>query len=202
MYTRNAPAFGGQRSFASLAPGAFHLGMQTARSHLARAPYNTGREAATPGSNACGVGTLGGQSTWFRQQACPQPPATPHPQKWEPGGALTVRKSFSTQQIRPPRTFSLRFLAGCIMCRSRCRETGGGGSQSSRGGIGRRVRLRTVWGNPWRFESSREHHLFQNEMVRARMAPLARRSREQMQREGPFSPLCPFYAEGSSADRL
>ena len=29
----------------------------------------------------------------------------------------------------------------------------------SRGGIGRRVRLRTVWGNPWRFESSREHHL-------------------------------------------
>jgi hypothetical protein len=28
----------------------------------------------------------------------------------------------------------------------------------SRGGIGRRVRLRTVWGNPWRFESSREHH--------------------------------------------
>src|SRR5712692_11579369 len=27
---------------------------------------------------------------------------------------------------------------------------------SSRGGIGRRVRLRTVWGNPWRFESSRE----------------------------------------------
>src|SRR5438270_176070 len=28
---------------------------------------------------------------------------------------------------------------------------------SSRGGTGRRVRLRTVWGNPWRFESSREH---------------------------------------------
>src|SRR5438477_4194295 len=27
---------------------------------------------------------------------------------------------------------------------------------SSRGGTGRRVRLRTVWGNPWRFESSRE----------------------------------------------
>lgn len=27
----------------------------------------------------------------------------------------------------------------------------------SRGGIGRRVRLRTVWGNLWRFESSREH---------------------------------------------
>src|SRR5213595_352144 len=26
----------------------------------------------------------------------------------------------------------------------------------SRGGIGRRVRLRTVWGNPWRFDSSRE----------------------------------------------
>ena len=30
----------------------------------------------------------------------------------------------------------------------------------SRGGIGRRVRLRTVWGNPWRFESSREHVSF------------------------------------------
>jgi hypothetical protein len=29
----------------------------------------------------------------------------------------------------------------------------------SRGGIGRRVRLRTVWGNPWRFESSREQWL-------------------------------------------
>src|SRR5437588_3239579 len=26
----------------------------------------------------------------------------------------------------------------------------------SRGGTGRRVRLRTVWGNPWRFDSSRE----------------------------------------------
>jgi hypothetical protein len=30
----------------------------------------------------------------------------------------------------------------------------------SRGGIGRRVRLRTVWGNPWRFESSREQATF------------------------------------------
>jgi hypothetical protein len=30
----------------------------------------------------------------------------------------------------------------------------------SRGGIGRRVRLRTVWGNPWRFESSREQSHF------------------------------------------
>jgi hypothetical protein len=30
----------------------------------------------------------------------------------------------------------------------------------SRGGIGRRVRLRTVWGNPWRFESSREQFTF------------------------------------------
>src|ERR1700756_4842368 len=29
----------------------------------------------------------------------------------------------------------------------------------SRGGTGRRVRLRTVWGNPWRFESSREQLL-------------------------------------------
>ncbi len=29
-------------------------------------------------------------------------------------------------------------------------------SSGSRGGTGRRVRLRTVWGNPWRFESSRE----------------------------------------------
>src|SRR5437762_10303184 len=29
----------------------------------------------------------------------------------------------------------------------------------SRGGIGRRVRLRTVWGNPWRFESAREQCL-------------------------------------------
>jgi hypothetical protein len=27
----------------------------------------------------------------------------------------------------------------------------------SRGGTGRRVRLRSAWGNPWRFESSREH---------------------------------------------
>src|ERR1700736_3152950 len=32
----------------------------------------------------------------------------------------------------------------------------------SRGGIGRRVRLRTVWGNPWRFESSREHLNWRN----------------------------------------
>jgi hypothetical protein len=27
----------------------------------------------------------------------------------------------------------------------------------SRGGTGRRVRLRSAWGDPWRFESSREH---------------------------------------------
>ena len=33
-------------------------------------------------------------------------------------------------------------------------------SLCSRGGIGRRVRLRTVWGNPWRFESSREQSYF------------------------------------------
>src|SRR5438309_1822998 len=33
----------------------------------------------------------------------------------------------------------------------------GAAAYCSRGGIGRRVRLRTVWGNPWRFESSREH---------------------------------------------
>ena len=38
--------------------------------------------------------------------------------------------------------------------RVRILETAG---YCSRGGTGRRVRLRTVWGNPWRFESSREH---------------------------------------------
>ncbi len=27
------------------------------------------------------------------------------------------------------------------------------------GGIGRRARFRTVWGNPWRFESSLAHNL-------------------------------------------
>lgn len=31
-------------------------------------------------------------------------------------------------------------------------------SHCSRGGIGRRVRLRSAWGNSWRFKSSREHH--------------------------------------------
>ena len=30
---------------------------------------------------------------------------------------------------------------------------------SSGGGIGRRARLRTWWGNPWGFESPPEHHL-------------------------------------------
>jgi hypothetical protein len=38
------------------------------------------------------------------------------------------------------------------LARAHCKGTAFG----SRGGIGRRVRLRTVWGNPWRFESSRE----------------------------------------------
>src|SRR5690606_22700189 len=28
-----------------------------------------------------------------------------------------------------------------------------------RGGIGRRAALRSLWGNPWKFESSRPHHL-------------------------------------------
>ena len=27
-----------------------------------------------------------------------------------------------------------------------------------RGGIGRRAALRSLWGNPWKFESSRPHH--------------------------------------------
>lgn len=38
-------------------------------------------------------------------------------------------------------------------------------STRSRGGTGRRVRLRTVWGNPWRFESSREHHFCSGKSV-------------------------------------
>src|SRR5262249_12434877 len=29
-----------------------------------------------------------------------------------------------------------------------------------RGGTGRRAALRSLWGNPWRFESSRPHHFF------------------------------------------
>ena len=29
---------------------------------------------------------------------------------------------------------------------------------SGRGGIGRRAALRSLWGNPWKFESSRPHH--------------------------------------------
>src|SRR5690242_18750002 len=29
-----------------------------------------------------------------------------------------------------------------------------------RGGIGRRAALRSLWGNPWKFESSRPHHHF------------------------------------------
>ena len=28
---------------------------------------------------------------------------------------------------------------------------------SGRGGIGRRAALRSLWGNPWKFESSRPH---------------------------------------------
>ena len=29
-----------------------------------------------------------------------------------------------------------------------------------RGGIGRRAALRSLWGNPWKFESSRPHQFF------------------------------------------
>src|SRR4030095_14967361 len=43
----------------------------------------------------------------------------------------------------------------------------------SRGGIGRRVRLRTVWGNPWRFESSRE------QCLSVPLPTLSRRERHQ-----------------------
>ena len=31
-------------------------------------------------------------------------------------------------------------------------------NKSGRGGIGRRAALRSLWGNPWKFESSRPHH--------------------------------------------
>ena len=41
-------------------------------------------------------------------------------------------------------------------------------SLRSRGGTGRRVRLRTVWGDPWRFESSREQIRIWNPSLRKR----------------------------------
>ena len=33
-----------------------------------------------------------------------------------------------------------------------------------RGGIGRRAALRSLWGNPWKFESSRPHHLLERRL--------------------------------------
>ena len=37
------------------------------------------------------------------------------------------------------------------------RRTGFGSTTCGRGGIGRRAALRSLWGNPWKFESSRPH---------------------------------------------
>jgi hypothetical protein len=47
---------------------------------------------------------------------------------------------------------SLRFQLAGTLPPSHCKAP----LFCSRGGTGRRVRLRTVWGDPWRFESSRE----------------------------------------------
>src|SRR5262245_7573523 len=71
---------------------------------------------------------------------------------WKFGHGRSVRDDFQVSLLLP--LYCLWF-----------RLAGGGSSRivtaglCSRGGIGRRVRLRTVWGNPWRFESSREQCL-------------------------------------------
>src|SRR3954462_9303057 len=56
-------------------------------------------------------------------------------------------------------SFPYKFADKSCICHLRLRTSNSRAfypSLRSRGGIGRRVRLRTVWGNPWRFESSRE----------------------------------------------
>src|SRR3989442_6623062 len=69
---------------------------------------------------------------------------------------------------------------------------------SSRGGIGRRVRLRTVWGNPWRFETSREHCrggsssplLDVNQAAEPQLFAIARGAADPPQRKAIGAPFC------------
>src|SRR5437667_12603376 len=65
---------------------------------------------------------------------------------WKPGRVNDGADKF---RARP-------YLVISACAREMAAQFNGPNFLSSRGGIGRRVRLRTVWGNPWRFESSRE----------------------------------------------
>ena len=79
----------------------------------------------------------------------------PGPQS-APAGGARPEEALGLIQPNAPRFHPM--LARCILpCRSPGDRTLYSYCLCSRGGIGRRVRLRTVWGNPWRFESSREH---------------------------------------------
>src|SRR5205807_1425635 len=87
------------------------------------------------GQTARGIRSRGGElrrSTPFARQS-PQSARSGKPGSQETPGLIAVALAAQISQL-PSANFS-----------------------RSRGGTGRRVRLRTVWGNPWRFESSREH---------------------------------------------
>src|SRR6478609_12137927 len=59
----------------------------------------------------------------------------------------SLKKSV-TWPLCPEKPFATCCVAGTNRHLPRC----------GRGGIGRRAALRSLWGNPWKFESSRPHH--------------------------------------------
>ena len=78
--------------------------------------------------------------------------------------SASIRGSLSISQFRFANSHRLTILTPPLAAQLRLipRQT------SSRGGTGRRVRLRTVWGNPWRFKSSREHFPWERQSPRRR----------------------------------
>jgi hypothetical protein len=112
-----------------------------------------GLTSRTPGSQRLATWGYVAERRWRSVQAFRPARMMGNARRWTPHAVHCWHEATARNGFLPLRFLrtGIRFSSRCYNCRGNC--------QSSRGGIGRRVRLRTVWGNPWRFESSREHHL-------------------------------------------
>ena len=82
---------------------------------------------------------------WQEKPRSSRAPASPVQGAYPP--AVTNFQKSVTAGLWTPKAFATCSPAGAIRRLPRC----------GRGGIGRRAALRSLWGNPWKFESSRPH---------------------------------------------
>ena len=82
---------------------------------------------------------------WQEKPRSSRAPASPMQGAYPP--VVTNFQKSVTAGLWTPKAFATCSPAGAIRRLPRC----------GRGGIGRRAALRSLWGNPWKFESSRPH---------------------------------------------